>query len=273
MTILVTGATGNIGRLVVDHLLARGAGPVRALTVDPDRARLPEGVEVARGSVRRPERLAPALVGVDRMYLAPYVETVNDVLGRAREAGVRRVVDLSGEPESWWGDVTVAVEAAGVSWTHLWPADFMENAQVWLPQIRSTGEVREPWPQAASTPTAMDDIAAVAAAALTEDGHETRSYLLTGPAAVTRQEMVDTLAAATGRPITFRTSTPEEAARALEPAMGSTAGWYVENVLAAFAESEPRPNTLVADVTGRPATTFAQWADAHAEQLRAALAD
>ena len=103
MTILVTGATGSIGRMVVDHLWARGATEVRALTVDPDRAALPDGVEAVSGSVRRPGSLDAALDGVDAMYLAPFPPTVTDVLERARKAGVGHVVDLSGEPESWWG--------------------------------------------------------------------------------------------------------------------------------------------------------------------------
>jgi uncharacterized protein YbjT (DUF2867 family) len=134
--ILVTGATGNIGRKVVGHLVERGARDVRALTTDPARARLPPGVEVARGYLRRVETLPAALEGVDTMYLAPTPDTVTEVVELARAAGVRRIVDLSGEPESWWGDVTRAVEAGGVAWTHLWPGDFMENTEMWAPQIR-----------------------------------------------------------------------------------------------------------------------------------------
>ena len=81
-------------------------------------------------------------------------------------AGVEHVVDLSGEPESWWGSVCTAVEEGAAHWTHLWPADFVENGQMWFDQIRTTGSVREPWPELASTPTAMTDIAEVAAVAL-----------------------------------------------------------------------------------------------------------
>lgn len=125
MAILVTGATANIGRKVVDHLLARGATDIRALTVDPRKAALPAGVEVVEGSLRRPDTLAPAFADVKRMYLAPMPDTAAEALALARAAGVRQVVDLSGEPESWWGSVGMAVEASGLAWTHLWPADFM----------------------------------------------------------------------------------------------------------------------------------------------------
>lgn len=271
MTVLVTGATGNIGRMVVDHLVARGATDVRALTVDPDRAALPDGVEAVRGSLRRPGTLPAAFEGVERVYLAPTPDTVHEVMRIAGAAGVRHVVDLSGEPESWWGSVSGAVQACGIDWTHLWPADFVENVRIWLPQIRASGVVREPWPDGASTPTAMDDIAEVAAVALLEDGHAGASYPLTGPAAVSRREMVAALAAATGRPIELVRSSPEETAQALRPSMGDTAGWYVDNVLSYLAENEPAPNRLVEQVTGRPGTTFAAWVHAHADELRAEL--
>jgi len=272
MTILVTGATGNIGRLVVDHLLARGAGPVRALTVDPARAALPDGVEIVRGSVRRPSTLDGVFDGVHAMYLAPVEETAAEVVGRAAAAGVEHVVDLSGEPESWWGSVTAAVEAGAPVWTHLWPADFVENVQIWYPQIRETGVVREPWPELASTPTAMTDIAEVAAVALTEDGYAGRALALTGPEPVSRAESVAALAAATGIPIAFEQVTEAEAVAALEPSAGrETAEFLVHTVLGMLRDVVPAPSGVVEEVTGRPGTTVADWAGAHAEEIRAAI--
>lgn len=272
MTILVTGATGNIGRLVVDHLLARGAGPVRALTVDPARAALPDGVEIARGSVRRPASLDGVFDGVRAMYLAPVEATAAEVVDRAAAAGVEHVVDLSGEPESWWGSVTRAVEAGAPAWTHLWPADFVENVSVWYPQIRETGVVREPWPDLASTPTAMTDIAEVAAVALTEDGYAGRALTLTGPEPVSRAETVAALAAATGVPIAFEQVTEERAVAALEPSAGpETAEFLVHTILGFLRDVQPAPNGVVEEVTGRPGTTVAAWAGAHADEIRAAI--
>ncbi|HEU5110867.1 MAG TPA: NAD(P)H-binding protein [Micromonosporaceae bacterium] len=268
MTILVTGATGNIGRMVVDHLLAAGATGVRALTVDPARAALPEPVEVVRGYLRRPETLPAALDGVDRMYLAPTPDTVREVVAAARRAGVRRIVDLSGEPQSWWGTVATAVEEFGGGWTHLWPGDFMENTLTWAPQIRTAGEVGEPWPLAASTPVAMDDIAAVASAALLEDGHDGRAYSLTGPEVLTRADLVRLIARAAGRDIRFVQTTREDTVDRLSPAMGDTAAWYVDNVLAGMTPRPSPPSPTVERVTGRPATTFARWAAAHADSFR-----
>ncbi|ALL78087.1 hydroxylase [Pseudonocardia sp. EC080610-09] len=272
MTILVTGATGNIGRLVVDHLIARTGEPVRALTVDPVRAALPDGVEAVRGSVRRPAALDGAFDAVRAMYLAPYEPTAAEVLAAAADAGVEHVVALTGEPDSWWGTVTKAVEAAGPAWTHLWPADFVENYEMWLPQIRATGVVREPWPALASTPTAMTDIAEVAAVALTAPGYTGRALTLTGPEPVSRRDAVAAIAEATGVGIGFEQVTPDEAVAALEPSAGRDAAEMVVHTILGFLhDAEPAPNGVVEEVTGRPATTVAAWAHSHADRLRAAI--
>jgi uncharacterized protein YbjT (DUF2867 family) len=268
MTILVTGATGNIGRMVVDQLIARGASDIRALTVDPTKAALPAGVQVAQGHLGRPACLPAAFEGVDRMYLAPSPDNVTEVLELARAAGVRHVVDLSGEPESWWGSVCNAVEDSGLDWTHLWPADFMENTLTWSRQIRETGAVREPHPGTASAPIAMNDIAAVAATALLQDGHLGRAHPLAGPQILTRTDLVAHLAEALGRDITFQTATREETITALRPTMGDNTAWYVDNVLLDFAPPpESLPITSVEDITGHPATTFDQWARANATRF------
>ncbi|MHA6782987.1 NAD(P)H-binding protein [Pseudonocardia saturnea] len=308
MTILVTGATGNIGRMVVDHLLAGGAPSVRALTTDPERAALPDGVQVARGYLRRPDTLPAALAGVDRMYLAPTPDTVTDVLALARDAGVAHVVDLSGEPSTWWGAVTAAVEDSGLAWTHLWPGDFMENTWSWAPQIAASRTVREPHPDGRSAPIAMDDIARVAASVLLSGGlpaggllsgglpagglpaggltaggltagglpagglpaggHAGRALSLTGPEVLTRVELASRIGDAIGAPVEFVTVPRDEAVAGLAAEMGEDAAWYVDTILAGNVGNPVEANTLVEDVTGRPATTFAQWAREHAAVFR-----
>lgn len=263
MKILVTGATANIGRKVIDRLLARGATDVRALTTNPTKAALPQEVEVARGYLRRTDSLPAAFDGVDRVYLAPTPDTVTDVMELARTAGIERVVDLSGEPDSWWGVVTKAVEESGLAWTHLWPADFMENAFTWKQQIQEHGAVREPNAKAASAPIAMDDIASVAAEALLGDDHVGKSPLLVGPQILTRAELVHTIGAALGRDIPFVEASPQDTVEALRPTMGDNAGWFVKTVLAGFTERPDLPTDSVERITGHPAITFAEWAAAH----------
>ncbi|HEX5165857.1 MAG TPA: NAD(P)H-binding protein, partial [Thermomicrobiales bacterium] len=113
MRILVTGATGSIGRLVVDRLMESGTAQVRALTTNPAKAALPDGVEVVRGYVGKPETLGTAFDGVDKVYLAPVPGAVAEVVKRACDAGVQPIVDLAGAPYTSWNVVSVAVESSG----------------------------------------------------------------------------------------------------------------------------------------------------------------
>lgn len=262
MTVLVTGATGSVGRLVVDELLQRGA-QVRALTIDPGRAQLPPEVEVVVGSVLRPDTLPPALDGIDRVYLAPAPQTVDEVAAMMAKAGVEYVVDLSGEPDSWWASVASAVERSGVTWTHLSPGEFMENAESWVSaQLRATGEVRDAAPGASNAPIAMQDVAAVAARVLTEDGHGGRTYPMTGPETLSRAELVRQIGTALGRPVPCIAISADEMVEILQPAMGEYARWYVDGAVQ-MGEHAQAPTTAVADILGRPATAFAQWAAAN----------
>lgn len=267
MKILVTGATGNIGRMVVDRLLERGADDVRALTTNPARARLPDGVDVAVGYLREPETLPAAFAGVDRLYLAPVLETVADVVRLAQEAGVRHIVDLSGDESTEWQPIARAVEGSGLAWTHLYAGEFVENTTVWADQVRTAGEVREPYPDAANAPVAMDDIARVAAAVLLGEGHEGRVHTLTGPETMTRAERARRLGDVLGRPVRFTQVSLDEATSVLEPAMGEYARWYLEG-FAAMVDSPQAATATIAEVTGAPATTFEQWAAANADAFR-----
>lgn len=265
--ILVTGATGNIGRLVVDELLAARATDVRALTNKPEKAALPPEVEVVRGYLGRVETLQGVFDGVEKMYLAPLEKTVREVTALAAKAGVRHIVDVSGPKESWWAPVATAVEECGAAWTHVSPGEFMNNMLVWAEQIRTTGEVRDGYPDAAHTPIDLGDIAAVAARVLLEDGHAGKEYLLTGPETLTRAEMVRQIGAALGREIPYIALDHDEAVAALEPSMGEFARWYV-GWMRDLTEHPQQATWTVEEITGRPATTFAQWARNKADEFR-----
>jgi uncharacterized protein YbjT (DUF2867 family) len=267
--ILVTGSTGNIGRLVVDHLLAAGATDVRALTAHPAKAKLPPEVEVAEGYIGRVETLPAALDGVERMYLAPLEDTVREVVTLAAKAGVRRIVDVAGPKDSWWGSVEVAVEESGVAWTHLEPGEFMDNYLMWAEQISTTGTVRDGYPDAAVAAIDLDDIAAVAAVALLEDGHEGKAYPLTGPESLSRAEMVRRIGQAIGREVPYVELSHADAVEALRPSMGEFAEWYVDG-MAQLTEHPQQAAPTVAELTGRPGTTFAQWAVRNAGAFRPA---
>lgn len=276
MTILVTGATGNVGRLVVDHLVGAGV-QVRALTNKPQKAKLPTGVEVVEGYLGRPNTLPAALEGIERLYLAPLPHTVREVVRLAREAGVGYIVDLSssnadseaaGDPSGWhYYAVERAVEESGIAWTHLRPGEFMTNTLGWAEQIRTTGVVRAPHANAATAMIDLDDIAAVAARVLREDGHVGKKYELTGPAAIKRVDLARQIGEVIGREIRFEEQTREEALAELTPIMGEWAAWYVDGF--AMLVDHPQPvSPNVEKLTGRPATTFAQWAARNAAAFR-----
>jgi uncharacterized protein YbjT (DUF2867 family) len=269
MKILVTGATGNIGRLVVDELLALGATDVRALTVDPAKAALPPSVEVVRGYLGNPETLPAALAGVDRMYLAPLLTTVREATRLAAEAGVRHIVDLAGAPGSSWPPIERAVEACGVPWTHLEPGEFMTNAAIWAPQIRTGDVVRDAYPEEANPMIAPADIAAVAARLLVDGpAHQGRTYTLTGPQSLTRRERITQIGQVLGRGLTVEKTEHDQAVADLAPVMGSHAGWYVSGIAASAAAGPRPPTTTVADLTGRTGTTFLQWVERNAALFR-----
>ncbi|MER6698143.1 NAD(P)H-binding protein [Streptomyces fimicarius] len=273
MTILVTGATGTVGRRVVEQLLERGEH-VRALTRDPARAELPAGVDVVRGDLTDPASLEPALDGVTGLHLITFggglfapLETGEEILGLARKAGVRRVTVLHGGGGT---PMESAVRASGFAWTVVMPVEFMANALEWAPGIRSEGVVREPFVDRLSAMVHESDIGAVAAVALTEDGHGGQEYLVTGPQVLTVRDKAAAVGAARGADVELVELTEEQA---LESWRGQG---MPEDVIAflidVYRETPPEGRTVidtVEKVTGRPARTFAQWAEEHAEHFRA----
>lgn len=264
MTILVTGATGNIGRKVVDELVARGVTDIRALTNDPAKAALPSGVEAFRGFIGKPATLdgahGNAFEGVTAMYLAPYEPTAVEVLQRAKAAGVQYVVATSGSAH--WQALTDTILASGIDVTVLGPGEFMENFAGWAGQV-AEGVVREPYPDAGSAPIAMSDIAAVAAALLAADDrapHVGQVYELTGPSFLTRVQMAAQIGEGIGREVGFEQISREQAEEALRPEMGEMAGWYLD-LQDASRRYRQEANSLVEDLSGRPPMSLAQWAE------------
>lgn len=260
--ILVTGATGNIGGAVVEALRAAGA-PVRAVSRSG-----------RDGTVKADLNDASTipLDGVEAMFfMSGYAP---ELFTAAREAGVQRAVLLSGSSADggdranaisrYMMDSEDALKASGLAYTILRPNFFFSNTFQWLPQLRDGDVIRECFPGAASSGIDPADVGAVAAAALTSDGHAGETYRLTGPEVLHHADRVRLLGEALNRPLTFEPYSDDEARVELSKTMPPE---YVDGFMAFYVtgtldESQVLPT--VEEITGRPPRSFAQWAAEHA---------
>jgi uncharacterized protein YbjT (DUF2867 family) len=267
VTILVTGATGNIGRRIVDHLIDLGANDIRALTKNPAKANLPDGVTAVTGYLGDPESLPAAFEGVERMYLAPLPTTLDVTLELAKRAHVKYVVALSGEAH--WQAHADAVANSGLVNTQLGPGEFLDNFAIWAGQIKATRAVREPYPTALEAPISMDDIARVAAALLVkpDESHFGRMYPVTGPEALTRAQIAEQIGVGIDVPVRYEQCDRAEAEAQYDGSLSGHAAWYLDQIEDAVSHPQ-EANDLVAELTGTPAASVAQWAAANAELFR-----
>jgi uncharacterized protein YbjT (DUF2867 family) len=276
--VLVTGATGRVGRLVVAQLLGADV-PVRALTRRPAAAGLPASVEVVSGDLTVPESLDAGLQGVSAVFLvwtAPPTTAPAVVERLATHA--RRVVFLSSPhrtPHPFFqqpnplavlhADIERLIAAAGLASTIIRPGMFASNTLYWwAASIRDSDVVRWPYGAAETAPIDERDVAAVAARALNEDGHAGGDYVLTGPESLSQAEQVRIIGAALGRRIQFEELSPEDFRR---ETADRWPGPVVDMLLAAWGATIGRPalvTSTVSDILGSPPRTFRQWVDGHA---------
>jgi uncharacterized protein YbjT (DUF2867 family) len=272
--ILVTGATGNIGSELV-KLLDRRDIPVRAL-IHGSRPPWLDKIDTFEADLNKPDSLAPALAGVTGVFLLPGYEDMPGLVSAVVAAGAQRIVQLSGG-SAGSGDMTNAVtaymvrseaaaKASGLPWTILRPTAFMSNALRWLPKLAKSDVVRLPFANVRAAVVDPYDIAAVAAEALTGDGHEGQIYYPTGPESLLPADQIRILAKAIGRDLQFEAQPNDEARE--EMASGGTPDDYIDAffdfyVAGSLDESEVR--STVHDVTGQPPRSFEQWATSNAD--------
>ncbi|MGO4417724.1 NAD(P)H-binding protein [Streptomyces sp. MCAF7] len=283
MMILVTGATGNIGRELVRELDAKGAKS-RLLVRDPARAAgLPERAERAVGDLGEPTTLTPAFAGVDKLFLLTQgigTDYTTAAIAAAEDAGVRHIVHLSSfhvtlDPipamGRWHHEREKIVRASGIPATFLRPGGFMTNALDWLPTIREGNHVLDPFGPGRYAPIDPADIAAVAALALTEDGHQDKEYVLTGDETFTVAEQVRIISETIGREIEVReAATPAEAVRFRFPngAPQALADALTEGLSLMRADTVGFRTDTVERLLGRRPRNFADWCVRHAEVFR-----
>lgn len=270
--IVVTGATGNVGRPLVTTLAAAGE---TVTAVSRGEAALPEGVSHVRADVAEPESLKPAFEGASRLFLLtrdPELD-VEPVLTLAKAAGIEQVVLLSSQRTVTRFDASQnhfenAVTASGLEWTILRPGGFHSNAYLWAEQIRTARAVAAPFGDVGLPIVDPADIAAVAAKALIENGHAGQAYTITGPALVTPREQAAAIAEAIAEPIRFTELTRDEAFAMF------TRFWpaeVVEGTLDVLGNPNAAEQEVSGDVErllGRPATPFAAWAKQNGAAFR-----
>lgn len=276
--ILVTGATGTVGRHVVRELQMAGC-EVRAMSRNPEKAYFPEGVQAAAGDLMNPQTLSAALDGVEKAFWILPLAADFSFPRIAREHGVRHIVLLSAsaievDPDNAIARIHIeaeqAVRESGASWTFLRPGAFMSNAFQWADSIRSEGVVRIPFGDIRSSAIDSRDIAAVAAKALATDEHEGKTYTLTGPESLTAREQVQILGEVLNRSLGFDT-VPEAVAR--DYMLRHMPADIVDAYFDLNRQSEQGgafTNVLptVEEVTDRPPYTFKQWAIDHIDAFR-----
>ncbi|WP_406131681.1 NAD(P)H-binding protein [Streptomyces sp. NBC_00989] len=278
--VLVTGATGTVGREVVRGLPA--GLRVRVMTRDPARAAgvfAGAGVEAVAGDYTDPPSLARALRGVDTAFLVTTgVDGEDDAafVPAARAAGVRRVVKLSAAAVLDPGaqDLVTRRQRAnedllrgcGLQWTLLRPRAFMSNCLSWAGPVRRERTVRALYGTSPNACVDPRDIAEAAVRALTEEGHAGRAYTLTGPQALTAADQTRELGRLLGVPLRFEELTPDQARAAL----GRRYPPPVVEALLASAErqragAKAHVEDTVRTLTGHPARSFRHWAQDHLE--------
>ncbi|MFF0309356.1 NAD(P)H-binding protein [Streptosporangium sp. NPDC004379] len=272
--IVVTGATGNVGRSLV-RALAEAGERVTAVSRRPADGGLPEGVRHVPADLADPESLRPALDGADALFLLVAGEDPDGVLKVAAAGGVRRVVLLSSQgagtrPESYPHPRAFedAVRRSGLEWTILRPGGFASNAFAWIEPIRAARTAAAPFGDVGIPFVDPQDIAEVAAAVLREEGHAGRTYELTGPAPTTPRERARAIGAALGTPVRFVEQSREEAREQMLRFMPEPVVEGTLSILGEPSEAERRVSPDVERILGRAPRPFADWAARNAAAFR-----
>lgn len=272
--IVVTGATGNVGRPLVQALAAVGER-VTAVSRGVSEAAVPDGVLRRQADLAEPESLRPVLDGAEALFLhdggaGAHLLSPREILDVAKAGGVGRVVLLSSigvatRPRSashggMMRAMEDAVRQSDMDWTILRPGGFHSNAYAWAETVRARRTVVAPFGDVGLPTIDPADIAEVAAAALHENGHTGQVYELTGPALTTPRQGAEAIGDALGEPVRFIEQTREEARAQMLRFMPEP---VIETTLDVLGEPTPAEQRISPDaerVLGRAPRTFADWA-------------
>lgn len=271
--ITVTGATGNIGRTLTELLIEAGE-EVTVVSRQPRPAELPGGIGWAQADLGVATTLRPALRGARALFLLlggelnGHGENPSAVLDTAKEAGVERIVLVSSQvsatrPEApshaRLREFEAAVRGSGADYTILRPGGFASNAFAWAESVRAERTIFAPFGDVALPVIDPADIAAVAAAALREDGHAGRAYELTGPASISPREQAAVFAEALREEVRFVELSREQAHARMAEFMPEQVVTGTLDVLGVPLPAEQKIGSDVETVLHRPARPFGEW--------------
>jgi uncharacterized protein YbjT (DUF2867 family) len=273
--IVVTGATGNVGRPLV-QALAQAGEQVTAVSRNASTTAVP-GVRRVQADLADPATLKPAFDGADVLFLLTSGDflaaggSVSDVLDVARASGIGRIVLLSSQgvaTGSHPATLEEPVVQSDLEWTLLRPGGFHSNTLAWAPAVRAQRMIAAPFGEIALPTIDPADIAAVAAAALRDNTHVGKAYELTGPAPISPREQARAIADVLGEPVRFSEQSREEARAQMlqympEPVVESTL-----NILGNPKPAEQQVSPDVERILGRPGRTFADWATHNATAFK-----
>jgi len=282
--ILVTGGTGLIGSELL-RLLSQAGVPARALVRNPNKAQKLPGITWVVGDLARPETLTAAFEGAKSVFLVTHyfedmVELQHNAIVAARAAGVTHVVKVSAFAASdhsnapigrWHYQVEKELRDSGMGWTLLRPHHFMQNLVAQAEYVIKEGAIYSPSGDGKIPYIDPRDIAAVAFVTLTQPGHLGKTYVLTGSEAISYRQAAEVIGAAIGKKVRFVDESPEEArARRVREGVPPS---VIESILAIGAYQRAGGKTVtitttVADLTGRPPRTVAEFVQEHASVFR-----
>ena len=291
-TILVTGATGNVGSEVIKQLssVTRDVNIKAAIhsVENAKKVRDDNKVEAVKIDYNKPEILAAAFKDTDKLFLLTHdspksAEHTSNLVSEAKKAGIRHIVKQSIMGADFKADVGIMrlhsqaekiIEESGIPYTFLRPNEFMQNfINFHSPSIKSNNTFYLPLEDAKVSLVDVRDIAAVAVKSLTENGnnkHNNKTYLITGPEALSYHQMAEILSNATGKKISY-VNISEEEARAAMKEIGMD-DWLINTISELYDYFRKgyasQVFSAVEEVTGKKPISFSQFAKDYAETFR-----
>jgi uncharacterized protein YbjT (DUF2867 family) len=290
-TILVTGATGTVGSEVVNQLSnIKSDFKIKAAVRSVENAKKVkgDGIEVIQADYNKPETLRETLRDIDRLFIVPpespnAIEQASNVIDEVKKSEIKHVVKLSAlgaDVESIVSSLRLhrqtekIIEEAGIPFTFLRPAEFMQNFVNWYgPTIRSDNAFYLPAGNPKVSFVDVRDIAAVAVKVLTDDGngrHKGKVYTITGPEILSYHQAAEILSEATGKKIRY-INVPEEEYRQ-EMKDSGIGDWWINVIMEVYqfykSRIQEQISTAVEEVTGKKPITFAQFAKDYSDAFR-----